>query len=290
MEVYIMYAIASFLISGVLNFVYKIVTQRKYNVSVFNIYSYVVTTIIALGYFLATSSLGFNYNTVLYIAIFAFINALFYLLSIFSRIESLKNIDTVIFFPLYKTIWPIMITIISIFIFWESLTEKESLWIILWILVPLLLITRKENGIQKNLFLWIVLVILTAILTSISSSASKEIMVRELNVPFFVFITSFMCLLFSFFTNSFNNRYVNKQKEYYKKSVIKISLLCWVLNFLAFFAFTKSLQWNFAIAYTINSFSILIPIILSIIFYKEHFNFKKGFVIFLSIISILLFI
>jgi uncharacterized membrane protein len=51
-----------------------------------------------------------------------------------------------------------------------------------------------------------------------------------------------------------------------------------------------AVTWNFAVAFTINSFSILIPIILSIIFYWEHFNLKKWMVIVLSIVSILLFI
>ncbi len=181
-----------------------------------------------------------------------------------------------------------MVTVLSIFVFWEGLDLKESLWIILWILVLLLLITRKENNIQKNLYVWVILVLLTAFLTSVSSSASKEIMVREFNVPFFVFISSWVWLILSFFTNNHDKKKNHKNTN--KKGIIKISLIWWVLNFLAFYAFTKSLEWNFAIVYTINSFSILIPIILSIIFYKEHFDFRKWFVILLSIISILLFI
>jgi uncharacterized membrane protein len=50
------------------------------------------------------------------------------------------------------------------------------------------------------------------------------------------------------------------------------------------------MEWNLAIVSTITSFSILIPIVLSVIFYKEKMTYKKAFVIFLSIISIILFI
>ena len=59
---------------------------------------------------------------------------------------------------------------------------------------------------------------------------------------------------------------------------------------MSFLTFTKAVEWNLAIVYTINSFSILVPIILSVIFYKEEMTYKKAFVIFLSVISMLLFI
>jgi multidrug transporter EmrE-like cation transporter len=64
----------------------------------------------------------------------------------------------------------------------------------------------------------------------------------------------------------------------------------WVFHYTSFYCFTRALEGNLAVVFTINSFAILIPIILSIIFYKDHFNFKKAFVIALSIVSIILFI
>jgi multidrug transporter EmrE-like cation transporter len=64
---------------------------------------------------------------------------------------SLRNIDTVIFFPLYKTFSPILVTIISFFFFQEMLTMKEFFGILLGIAVPLMLITSHEEKRQTNL-------------------------------------------------------------------------------------------------------------------------------------------
>ena len=50
----------------------------------------------------------------------------------------------------------------------------------------------------------------------------------------------------------------------------------WIIHLIVFYVFTKAIEWNLAISYTINSFSILIfTIILLVIFYKEDNNFLK---------------
>ena len=91
----------------------------------------------------------------------------------------------------------------------------------------------------------------------------------------------------------FSYRLFKKHKKkilYNDDGLIKFSLALSIVQVIAVYSFTRALAGNLAVVFTINSFSILIPIILSIIFYKEHFNFKKGLVIVLSIVSIILFI
>ena len=56
---------------------------------------------------------------------FAFGNVLFYFLSMLTRMEGMRNIDTVIFYPLYKTISPVLVTLVSFFFFQEVLSLKE---------------------------------------------------------------------------------------------------------------------------------------------------------------------
>lgn len=288
MELYIIYAILSFIINWLLNFLYKIVSHKNIDVSVFNIINYFITSILAIIYYVFTFE-DVNLYTFSFVFFLAFINLVFYLFSIFSRVESLKNIDTVIFFPIYKTIWPIFLTLVSIYYFWEHLTNKESIWIIIWIIVPLMLITKAENKIQKNLFLWLILMFVTAIFTAISAIASKELMVRELSFSLYLLIYSIMGLIFSYmFRNVWKKDKIKKIIP--EKNIFWICILWGFLHFFAFYFYTKALEWNLAVVTTVNSFSILIPIILSIVFYKEHFNFKKWFVIFLSIVSLLLFI
>jgi len=230
----------------------------------------------------------FTQQEILWVWIFAFINSLCFNISILTRVESMKNIDSVIFFPLYKTFGPLFVTSISLLFFWETLTIKETLWIILGICVPLMLITKTENRIQKNLFFGIVMMLVTVIFSTMSASSAKLTAFSGYSLDLFLFFTFFMGMSMSFLAYKFTS--IKNTKVYNTQWLIKFCIGVWIVHIASFFFFAKALIWNFAIVFTINSFSILIPIILSIIFYGEHFNLKKGIVIALSIISILLFI
>jgi drug/metabolite transporter (DMT)-like permease len=176
----------------------------------------------------------------------------------------------------------------SIFIFWESLNLKESIWIMVWIMVPLMLITKSENKIQKNLKMWVYLVIITSIFASISNWFNKSMYSFNLNIDLFIVFSLILWTIISLFSYKYFDK--KTKKHYSKKGIYGFSILLGIIHFIAFYVFTLAVEWNLAIAYTINSFSILIPIILSVFFYKEEMTFKKAFVIFLSIISMLLFI
>jgi drug/metabolite transporter (DMT)-like permease len=285
METRLIFAIAMIFTSGLFNFVLKIAAEKNYNISVVNFYSYLTMTC-CLWIYLIFNFQRIDFSNIYIILILAFLNGLFYFLSTFSRVESMKNIDTVIFFPLYKTFWPVIVTLISLFIFNESLEIKEIIWIIIWILVPLSLITNIENKRQKNLYLGIIFVIITAILTAITAWISKEITIQ--NYSFILFLFFSWCFWFLFSILSY--QLFDKKKENQSKWIRKISIVMWVTHLFSFISFMLALKWNLAIVFTIWSFNILIPIILSIIFFNDHFNFRKWLVIALSIISIILFI
>lgn len=285
MEIWFLFAIVSIFTSGLHNFTLKVAAENKYNISILNIYSFLIV-IVCIGFYLALNIDQITLSLTKPILILSSLSWLLFYLWMFSRIEALKNVDTVIFFPLYKTFWPIIVTMISIFFFHEQLEIKEILWIILWVSIPILLVTNSEKKKQINLMLWLILIIITSILSAIGSWISKEVMIQEYNVALYLFITSIFWFIFSVISYKLSK---NKQKNSHK-SMWKLSLLSWILYLSSYITFMYALQWNLAIVFTINSFSILIPIILSIIFYKEHFDFKKWCVILLSIISILLFI
>ncbi len=286
MDFWIISAIITIFVSGFHNFTLKIAAERNYDVSIINFYSYLIWIILVCIYVLWNFN-NIDFSNIYIIWLLAFWNALFFFFSMFSRVEAMKNVDTVIFFPLYKTFGPILITFISIFFFRETLEFKEIIWIIIWISVPLLLITNSENKRQKNLLLWVILILVTSILTAVSSSISKEIMIKDFDVSLFLLINSIFGLIFSVISYKFLKK---RKKIYNEKWVIKLSIISWFFHLLSFLFFILALKWNLAIVFTICSFAILIPIILSVIFYKDHFDFKKWLVIALSIISIILFI
>jgi len=289
MELWIIYAILSAIAAGGYNFMLKVIAERHYDTNLVTCYGYIVGAVVWGLYLLYTSWWKvFTFEEVLFVSLLAFGNVFFFSLSILSRVESMRNIHTVIFFPLYKTFGPIMVTAVSIFFFRESLTPKEILGIIVGITVPLMLITKTENQVQKNLFKWVVLVVVTAVLTTFSTASAKWVTFEGYSVDLFIFLSFVFGVVFSFITYYFHSRH--SHKKYINIWLWKFSLLVGIVHITSFILFAKALVWNLAIVFTINSFSILIPIILSIFFYWEHFNLKKGIVIALSIVSILLFI
>lgn len=286
METWLFYAVASIFFAGIYQFQIKVASHRHYNPSMVTWYWYLTWAILSFIFLIIE---WIKLQDIQIIALFALINVFFYFLSTLTRMESMKNIDSVIFFPVFKTISPILVTLASFFIFSEALTLRELIWIILWIAVPLLLVTTHENKRQINLKKGIIYLLISSFFVLISTIVIKHVNVLELNISLFVFLT----MLFWYFVSVFSFKGLSKksqEKKYITKNILPYGIFMWIFHYLSFYFFTKALSGNLAIVFTINSFAILIPIILSIIFYKDHFNLKKAFVILLSIISVILFI
>jgi len=288
METWLIWALISAIAGGLYNFSYKVIAERKYDTNLSATYSYLTATILSWVFCIYSGSFFVSYDVFLVTLVLSFINISFFYISVISRVESMKNIDTVIFYPLYKTFWPIIVTAISLLYFQEFLTFKESLWILVGITIPLMLITKTENRIQKNLKLWVILVIVTAFVTSISSAMTKMVYTLWWSPEIFLFSWLFIGTIYSMLAYNFHGK--KNIHKYQTHWILKFSILAWCIHAFAFYSFILAMQWNLAIVFTINSFSILVPIVLSIIFYWEHFNLKKWIVIALSIVSILLFI
>ncbi len=287
MDTWILWAIVWAVTSWLYNFWFKIITERKYSTYYSSLWSYTIASIICFLFLIGDNFSWFRDIDLIFLISLAFGNILFFYVSVITRVKSMQNIDNVIFYPLYKTFWPILVTLFSLFYFKESLTWIESMGILLGICIPLMLISKTESKRQKNLTLWLLFMFFTAIAGAISPvfvKLSNNAWFDVMTYIFFVFLMWVWCSLI-WYTYEIKNNKVSNQEW-----MTKFWLIIWFLHFFSFYAFTKSFEWNMAIAFTINSFAILIPIILSIIFYWEHFNLKKGVVIALSIISILLFI
>ncbi len=290
MQTWIIYALLSALAAGVHSFMFKVVIERNYSPNLVNALGYLLGVILMWGYvyYLTSTWIIFPKEELIFVGIFAFLNALFYNLSVLTRIKSLRNIDTVIFFPLYKTFWPILVTMISIFVFKEYLSFKEALWIVIGICIPLMLLTKTENKIQKNLSQGLIFLLITVLFSTIGVASAKIVAFYEYSLDLFIFMTFTIGMLLSWVSYLYEKNI--QGKTYNSKGLTLFVTVLWITHIASYFFFAKALEWNFAIVFTINSFYILIPIILSIVFYWEHFNMKKAIVIILSIISILLFI
>ena len=114
---------------------------------------------------------------------------------------------------------------------------------------------------------------------------SKIISMNNFNLYFYIsiwWITWWLLSLFQY----------KRKSNLNKNNISKIKRTAIFNGFLVFIwsvFFIKALSWSLLIVYTINSFSILVPIILSTIFYKENLDLRKIIAIILTIMSMLFF-
>lgn len=287
-ESWLLYALWAAFFGGMYSFTLKVIAERWYNPAKVNLINYSIGSVSTWAYLVySLDHINLDTSFVLWTIFFAWVNAIFHTLSVFTRVDWLRNIDTVIFFPTLKTLGAILTVWVSYFYYHESLNVMQSLGIIIGLLVPVLLITKQEHEIQRNLCYWIWCIVLTVMLSTISMIWIKEFVSRGLWLEVFMFASYVFWIIATFAAWFFQKE---KQQVYKSKGIVKFSIITFIYNIAMFICFINAMKGNLAIVYTINSFSLIIPIILSIIFYKDHFNYKKIFGIVLSIISVLLFV
>ena len=288
MELWLIFALISLVAAGLQAFTQKIGAVRRYNSSLLNGYSAGFASI--LGFTVASIYEGFTEISWLIILV-AFLSGILSLLSSNFRMDSLRYIDTTISLPIHKFISPLFVLIIGIILFNESLNTYEWLGIIAGMFVPLLLINKSENLRQTNLQKGIILITISGLLSAVAFAMNKEGTELFTSVILYVAIVQgFVAIIGAIL---YKNRKPNKLHadiRIYDPKLLKLVLFGGVIQFISFASAMLALTFGgaLAIVYTIQSLYIIIPIILSVIFFSEHWNAKKVFVIGLSILAIVL--
>ncbi|MFM2415054.1 MAG: hypothetical protein RI911_747, partial [Candidatus Parcubacteria bacterium] len=150
-----LWTMAATVFAGLHIFAGKVVAQKKLNAAWNNIITYsIAAPFFFLCFLLSDSVLPELWRQIIVFALFAGIT---YGISAYTRIEALKYIDTVIFFPLSKIGAPLLAVIGGILFFSETLTPLNTIGVLLSIFVPLLLIQKSEHTRQTNLRYGIIL-------------------------------------------------------------------------------------------------------------------------------------
>ena len=289
MESYIIFAIISAVSTGSFNLVLKIAAYKKYRTSTVLLNTYISSSIIGGIVFALKDA---EVSSLWLVLFYALLNGMVYFLVHRVRIRALKNIDTTIYFPVYKTVGPIMILFVSFLLFGESLNFKEWIGVILGIVTSLLLISKSERSIQNNLKKGLTLMFFGAILTTAGVGINKLVNVSELNKELFIVVTTIFLFGMTFLKmrKEKNNENEEEKLGIENKKAKYLGLINGGIVFVAAYSMILALEGNTAIVYTINSFSILLTVLLSVIFFKEHFNFRKALAVIASILAGIFFI
>ena len=287
MEPWFLYACATIVCSGLGSFLQKVSAKHNRNSRVVTIFSFVVTILIApvVWYYQGASSEGWQ------VALFAGgVGGALYALSYILRITNLRYIDTTIYFPLYKTLGPLLVLVIGILYFKDSLSTFDYWGIGVGVLVPLMLLSRSESGRQQNLTRGLLLLLVTATITAVAFATSKIGVDSGVNIWLFMTLQAIVGIVSACLFAIPN---LKKDKildlRLHKKAVWTGLLLGLVDSLNIFFILMALSTGLVSVVYTVNSFYILIPIVLSVLIYKEHMNYRKALAIGLSIMSVIFF-
>ena len=286
MELWLFFALVSAVAAGLLAFAQKVSAVRRYNSSLFNGYSAGIASII--GLFVAGIYEGFDAITWPLVVV-ALLSGIASLLSTNLRVDSLKHIDTTISLPIHKFISPLFVLIFGIILFNEHLTTLEWFGIITGMFVPLLLINKTEKTRQNNLYKGLILVIVSGLLSAIAFVINKYGSELFTSIILFVAITQgFMALSGAFMYKNRRPNEIDNHVHIYNYKLLKLAFWGGTAQFISFASIMLALIYGGALAvvYTIQSLYIVIPIVLSIIFFREHWDAKKVFVIGLSLVAI----
>jgi len=290
MEIWFISAVLGAVLAGISNFFFKVAANRGYNAEVFTLYGGFVSALsVGIVAWISHYSL-YQFNLFVIIMLGAGMLAS---LGGIMKVYALRHIDSTIFFPLFKLLAPGLAIVFGVVWFAESFSQIEWIGMLLGLTVPLLLITKAENGRQSNLRAGLILVLLTALASATAAAFSKLVIDAGVSVLIGAFYASVGVFIGTVITiiikRGLRSTYRHVLEDSKQKLIFYATLRALLITAsLVFILYAYSVDGTLAIVQTIHSMYILIPIVLSIIFYNEHWNLQKAVAIILSVLSLAL--
>jgi len=290
MEPWFLSVLVATLLAGLSNFAFKVASKRDYNGELFSLYGGLLNMLLLpLAYFYGGEFVGwFLVFVMLVVGAVGAVNNV-------AKIIALRFVDTSIYFPLYKTITPALAIVYGVYFFDELFSAKEWLGLFLGLLVPLVMIHKSDFKTQNNLTLGLWLVILTGVISAGAAALNKYATIFSggavLQLVAFASVGIVLGSLVSFF-------YKNRKKNLVAllQDQTNVPLVGWafaraglITASMWFMLLAFSDGAPLAIANTIQSFYFLIPIVLSVMFYKEKIGWRRLLAIVLCMLTLVLF-
>lgn len=284
MELWIIYVLISTILSGFSEFLNRLSVYKKLNSKRVIFYMRTSLLVSAIFYFIFFGS--FKQLTI-YLIIICFVRTFFAVNKSVFQIEALKNVDSIMFFPIVKTLQIFIAFFIGMIFFNEFLSFNEIISIMMGFVVIFLLTNRSDIKKQKDFKVGLFFIFMFVSFISVSSSINKYIAEFNYDFGLFFLVSNILGFIYSYFLYG---KDLKKQNVNHQFEEVLYGL---VIGLIAFFSFNFLLiahrSGDFVIITLIKSFSIFVPIFLSIVFLGEHLTWRKGlafvfFVIFLFIV------
>lgn len=273
--------ILSTLLFGIQNFLYKVSAAKKQNSHTVTLASTITVAVASVIFFFVTKGKIIELN---FLLVVSFLCAIFTVVNSITKIEGLKFIPTSIFYPIIKA--SIALTLIaSIFIFGEVLGLKQWIGIFFIVVVVILLSIQDKSEKIKNLKIGLFFAFGCALANTLYNIVSKFAVER---VDYNNFLGG-MYIFSIFFTLTSMRIFEKKEKTKNTKGSLMIGFIIGLFIFTGFLLGLKALvSGPLGIITAINSLSLIIPIILGALIYKEKVTFKRVLAVSLAIIAVIL--
>lgn len=288
-EYWIFFAIATAICIGFYGFAQKIKAEIPYQSdNGFVAYSYITMWIVwILGSLIFGTQLDLT-NTDIFL--YALWITLCYIVIVKTRLISLRYLSSSSYFINYRIASSLWLMFVGIIFFAETISLGEILWIFLWFVVFYLLIEKKSASESiSDMKKWFLYLLIGSIAVTWVQAVAKDFTTSWLDLFTLIFFQWILGTIFMILLRW--KEPLSKMFEIQNSHQWLFLLLSWLVFWIATPLNNYALiWWDLAIVYKIISYSLFIPIILSIIFYKEQVTGKKLLAFVLTILSIFLFI
>lgn len=289
LELWFVLALLSAVLGGFFIFTTKVAAERDYDIVLLSTGALVLSAALTFTVVFVRGDFSGLHDLVLFVVL---LNATGYMIVNILRHQALRCIDTAVYYPIYKTLTPAIAIVTGFIFFSERFSVHEWVGLILSLAVPLLLITHAEKARQKDLWRGLRLLAITAIFATASAGIVKYGADVIENTWLFIALSDTATALIGIMIMlSRNGKHPMKERLQSLKDPSFLWLAFWMglMSATAYVAMVFAFKLGtLSIVYTINSLYILIPIVLSIIYYHEHWNARKVVAIVLSIAALAL--
>lgn len=276
-----LWTLAATILAGIQMFTAKIIAHGGRSSAYNGIYTYGVSGLMAL---VALVVWGSYPDAWLVLLVLAVISGAMHAFGQIIRIDALRYIDATIYFPLNKILGPIVVVAGGVFVFHETLTVANMIGICLSLCVPLLLLSNAEQGRQTNLKKGLIFLVVSTGLASSSMLLTKAGADIDTALLFFMSLSQLGGAVFSVYMY---RREVQKGDYTPNTHDVLVGLASGTLAFVSFYALLKAYSLgSISLIYTIHAHYILIPIFLSVWYYKEHMDIRKFIAVVISVVAI----
>lgn len=285
---WVIFAILAALFGGLHAFTHKIAAERGYASGYFNALSTGCAAIIGIVY--VTAYVGWTHAFFLYGFLLCVFSAVFYVLNANTKIDALRYIDSTLYFPLNKTLTVLATAAAGVILFSEQFTNLQFAGFALSLVVPFLLINTHARSTQKNLSRGLFLLTLAAIFSTGATLVNKFAAMSFASPVLFVVLTHVVITAVAFVSGieqgRRNNTHDRVSSLTTNSSYIALCVIAGAFQFFGFLTNVSSLvTGNLSLAYAIMSLQVVVPVVLSILWYKEHVDLKKASALFVSVVA-----